>query len=114
MDKELIKKEDVVSTVKEFYNPLIWHFVMINGIDLGDKLEIQWVFSKMYEKDIIKVFYAELEYEEEIPSIKDIIKVAWVSEAETKDLLGANFSDTASNLFLEVDAPKTPLRKGDF
>jgi len=111
MDKIVINKKELREVIKNFYNPNVWHFVMINGIDLGDKLEIQWVFSKLYEKDILQIFSIEVAYDEEIPSIKDIIKVAWVSEAETKDLLGANFSDTKTNLFLEEDAPKTPLRK---
>jgi NADH:ubiquinone oxidoreductase subunit C len=84
---------------------------MINGVDLGDKLELQWVFCKRYSKDEPTVFYAFFDYDESIPSIRDIIPTAWVSEAEVKDLLGANVDGAMPNLFLEPDATKTPLRK---
>lgn len=111
MDKTVITKDKIREAIQDFYSPKVWHFMMINGTDTGEGLEIQWVFSKFHEIDVVQVFTCSFGYDEAIPSIKDIIPVAWVSEAENKDLLGANFEDTATNIFLEEDAPKTPLRK---
>lgn len=111
MDKTILAKETIREEIKNFYSPKVWHFMMINGADTGTDLEIQWVFSKFHEVNEMKIFSCNFAYDEPIPSIKDLIPVAWVSEAENKDLLGANFEETASYVFLEEDAPKTPLRK---
>ncbi|MFW5989939.1 MAG: NADH-quinone oxidoreductase subunit C [Campylobacterales bacterium] len=111
MNKTKIDKAEIKDKIIEFYDKRVWHFSMINGLDLGDRLELQWIFCKRYSKDEPTVFYAEFEYDEVIPSIKDIIPTAWVSEAEIKDLLGANVDGAIPHLFLEADAPKTPLRK---
>ncbi len=96
--------------IKKFSDYNVWRFVTINGLDLGEKLEIQWVFAR-YDMDRILMLYTEIEYETPIPSVKDIIPSSWIAEAEMKDLLGANFEFAKKGAFLEPDAKENPLRK---
>ncbi len=111
MDKIVIEKNEVTNKIREFYDPDVWHHTFTNAVDLGDKLEIQWVFASYKEINKIVMFVVYAGYDESIPSIASIVPSAWVSEAETKDMFGANFEGVAGGLFLESDAPKTPLRK---
>lgn len=111
MEKIEIKIGEVVSKISEFYNPNEWNCSMVNGLDLGDKLEIQWFFTKYYEKNRVVCFFAYADYEEIIPSIVSIVPSAWVSESECRDLLGAQIEGTTKGLFLEDDMEIAPLKK---
>ena len=108
------KIKTTLKTLKEdidkFYDYNIWRFVTINGLDLGEKLEIQWIFSK-YDEDNITMFFTEVDYDESIPTVNGIIQSAWIAEYELKDLLGANFENAKEGAFLERDAQPNPLRK---
>lgn len=102
--------EKLRDNILEFSDYNIWRFVTINGLDLGERLELQWIFSR-YDMDKIVMLYTEVQYDTTIPSIRDIIPSSWIAEAEMKDLLGANFENAKNGAFLEDDAEKNPLRK---
>ncbi len=111
MEKIEVALNEIEAKVAELYSPDKWILNMVNALDLGDKLEIQWFFSSYLEKNKIICFYAYAGYDEEIPSIASIIPSAWVSENECRDLAGAMIKNTKKGLFLEDDMDFIPLRK---
>lgn len=113
MNKIKTSLKNLRSDITSFYDSKEIRFLTVNGLDTGDKLEIQWIFSRYGVVDDITLFYVEIDYEDEIPSLSDIIKSAWVSEYEIRDLLGAKFENAESGLFLESDREEIPLRKSN-
>jgi len=103
---------DVRRAIRDFYNPEEWHFVTVNGTDIGGKVELKWFFAKYGEEEVFKVFTAEANYDDEVPTITYIIPSAWISEWELADLLGLNVEGAKKGLFLDPDTPKAPLRRG--
>jgi len=112
VDEVKVPLRDVRKAIKEFYDPEKWHFITVNGTDLGGKVEIKWFFTKYGEKEVFKVFTAEAGYDDEVPTITYIIPSAWISEWELADLLGLNVEGAKKGLFLEPDSPQAPLRRG--
>jgi len=103
---------NVKEKIKEWYDFNKHHYVTINAIDNGGNVTIDWIFSEYENKNKVYVFRIEkVEYDEEVPSILDIVPSAWVAEWELSDLFGLKVEDTGKGLFLEPDAPKAPLRK---
>ncbi len=111
MEKIEIALSEVQTKVGELYKPEEWIFNMVNALDLGDKLEIQWFFSSYSELNKVVCFFAYAGYDENIPTITTIVPCAWVSENECRDLVGANIEGTTKGLFLEDDMDFVPLRK---
>lgn len=97
--------------IENFYRPDQHHFIVMNAVDLGEKIEVQWFFSDYTPPYDITVFYALIQPEEEIPSIKSIISSAWVAEAELVDLVDIRIENTAKGFALEPDSVTGPLRK---
>ncbi|MEO2065958.1 MAG: NADH-quinone oxidoreductase subunit C [Desulfurobacteriaceae bacterium] len=114
MEVEEIKVplRDVRKTIKEFYEEDKWHFITVNAVDLGGKVELKWFFSPYGEKERFRVVVSEASYDEEIPTITYLIPSAWISEWELADLFGLNVEGAKTGLFLEPDSPKAPLRRG--
>lgn len=84
----------------------------VNATDLEGKLQIDWLFSKYKEKNIIQIFrISVVDYDAKISSIVSIIPSAWLSEWELADLFGLDVENAATGIFIAPDAPKAPLRK---
>ena len=112
VDEIKVPLRDVRKTVKEFYNPEEWHFITVNGVDLGGKVELKWFFSKYGEEEVFKVISSEASYSDEIPTITYFVPSAWISEWELADLFGLNVEGAKKGLFLDPESPKAPLRRG--
>lgn len=111
MKKIEIRLENLLSELAEFYDAKVWHFLTVNGIDLGEgKLELQWIFSQYGIKDEIVLFYAVTEYETKIPSVVSLIPSATLSEREIVDMFGANIDGAEKGLYLDEDSLTMPLR----
>jgi hypothetical protein len=109
------KIETTLATVKNdiaaFYKPDLHHFMVMNAVEVGDKIEAQWFFSDYAYPCETTCFFALINPAEEIPSIKDIVISAWVAEAELVDLMNINIEKTAKGFVLEPDFESGPLRK---
>ena len=103
--------ENLKGNIADFYKPDQHHFIVINAVDLGEKIEVQWFFSNYERPYEITVFCAQVLPTERIPSLKDIISSAWVAEAELVDLIDINIENTAKGFVLEPDSETAPLRK---
>jgi Ni,Fe-hydrogenase III component G len=103
---------EVRRAIKEFYDKDKWHFVTVNGTDLGGKVELKWFFVKYGEEESFKVITAEASYEDEIPTVTYLIPSAWISEWELADLFGLNVEGAKRGLFLDPESPRAPLRRG--
>jgi len=104
--------ENVVEEIKNFYDEAKWHYITVNATDIGGKLQIDWLFSKYKEKNVIQIFRVlDVEYDAKIPSIVDIVPSAWLSEWELADLFGLDVENALTGMFIAPDAPKAPLRK---
>jgi len=107
MEKIEIKLENLKEKITSFYDVDMYRFVSVNAIDLIDSFEIHWVFiDKNYN---FKVLYTILSYDRVVPSIKDIVPSAFISEMEIADLFGIDIEDTQKGAFLEPDMV-APLR----
>ena len=109
------KVETTLDTLKKdistFYRQDKQHFIVMNAVDLNDKLEVQWFFSDYDPPYEVTAFYTHIQPEEEIPSLKGIIASAWVAEAELVDLMDLHIENTAPGFVLEEDSETAPLRK---
>lgn len=109
------KIETTLATLKNdiaaFYKPELHHFMVMNAVEMGDKIEVQWFFSDYAHPCETTCFFTIINPGEEIPGIKDIVKSAWVAEAELVDLMDIKIEDTAKGFVLEPDFETGPLRK---
>ena len=103
--------ENVKGNIADFYKADQHHFIVINAVDLGEKIEVQWFFSNYELPYEITVFCSQFSPTEQIPSLMDIISSAWVAEAELVDLIDINIENTAKGFVLEPDSEAAPLRK---
>lgn len=103
--------ERVKNEIRNFYKPELHHFIVMNAVELKDKIEVQWFFSDYTEPYEITVFCAPITPDIEIPSITDIISSAWVAEAELVDLIDIKIENTSKGFVLEPDFETGPLRK---
>ena len=110
LDIEEVTLENVVDKIKEFYDENVWNFITVNATDLGGELQIDWLFSKYKDKNIIKIFRTITSYDTFIPSIVPIIPSAWLAEWELADLFGLEVENAATGVFIAPDGPKAPLR----
>jgi Ni,Fe-hydrogenase III component G len=103
--------ENLKNDIKDFYNYQLHHFMVMNAVDLGEKIEVQWFFCDYAPPCEITTFYALVKPESEIPSIRDIVPSAWVAEAELVDLMNIKIENTENGFVLEPDFETGPLRK---
>jgi len=103
--------ENLKSDIADFYKPDQHHFIVMNAVDLGEKIEVQWFFSDYAAPYEITAFCAQILPTQEIPSLKEIISSAWVAEAELVDLIDINIENTAKGFVLEPDSETGPLRR---
>jgi len=110
MTVEEVGLEEVVDKIKEFYDENEWNYITVNATDLGDKLQIDWLFSKYRAKNDIRIFRVFCDYDAKIPSIVPVVPSAWLSEWELADLFGLDVENAATGVFIAPDGPKAPLR----
>jgi ech hydrogenase subunit D len=103
--------EKVRNDIRHFYQPELYHFIVMNAVDLGEKIEVQWFFSDYMEPFEIIAFCAQITPDVEVPSISDIVPSAWVAEAELVDLMDIKIENTSGGFVLEPDFESGPLRK---
>ncbi len=97
--------------LSSFYKENLHHFMVMNAVQAGDKMEIQWFFSDYAHPCETTCFFALINKDEEIPSIKDIVVSAWVAEAELVDLMDIKIENTSKGFVLEPDFETGPLLK---
>ena len=102
---------DSIKDIGEFYDHRVWHFITVNGVDLGDRMEIQYFFSKYNEADEVVCFHLEAGYDEEIPSVVSLIPSAYLGEGEAVDMFGIDIQDISRGTILDDDSEHAPLRK---
>lgn len=103
--------ERVIGDIGAFYDPLLWHFLTINGIDLGEgKIELQWIFSRYGTKDEIVAYYCLSDYDTPVPSMVSIIPSAFMGEREVVDMFGLHIEGAERGLYLDQDSKSSPLR----
>jgi NADH:ubiquinone oxidoreductase subunit C len=101
----------LLADIGTFYEPRKWHFLSVNGIDLGEgKIELQWIFSAYGMKDEIVIYYALSDYETPIPSLVSLIPSAIMGEREIVDMFGLSVDGTERGLYLDEDSMPHPLR----
>ncbi len=101
----------LLSDIEAFYKPKEWHFLSVNGIDLGEgKIELQWIFSKYGVKDEVVIYYALSDYETPIPSLLALIPSSIMGEREIVDMFGLTVQGTQKGLYLDEDSLQHPLR----
>ena len=106
-----IELENLLTEIAAFYDAKVWHFITVNGIDLGEgKIELQWIFSKYAIKNEITLFYTVTEYETKIPSVVSLIPSAILSEREIVDMFGVDIEGAQKGLYLDEDSLTMPLR----
>ncbi len=109
------KIETTLSTllrdIGAFYIPKLWHFLSVNGIDLGEgKIELQWIFSAYGVKDEIVIYYVLSDYNTPVPSLVSLIPSAIMGEREIVDMFGLTVDGAESGLYLDEDSRTHPLR----
>jgi NADH:ubiquinone oxidoreductase subunit C len=97
--------------VQKFYSPALHHYIVMNAVDLGEKIEVQWFFCDYAYPGEVTAFCAQIQPDIEIPSIRDIVDSAWVAEAELVDLMNIKIENTEKGFVLEPDFESGPLRK---
>lgn len=102
---------DLKKDIAAFYKPDLHHFMVMNAVEVGDKIEVQWFFSDYAYPCETTCFFALINPETEIPSIRDIVVSAWVAEAELVDLMNIKVENTQKGFVLEPDFESGPLRK---
>lgn len=103
--------ENMIRDIAAFYDPKVWHFLTINGIDAGEgKIELQWIFSRYGAKDEIVAYYCLSDYETAVPSIVSIIPSAFMGEREVVDMFGLRIEGAERGLYLDKDSLSHPLR----
>lgn len=111
MQKIELKIDELLETLKAFYDPHQWHFLTLNGVDLRDgTVELQWIFSRYGVKDEIRIYYAICDYEIEVPTITSLIPSAILGEREVADMFGMNVQGALKGLYLDKDSKQMPLR----
>ena len=97
--------------IAAFYKPELHHFMVMNAVETGEQMEVQWFLADYAHPCETTCFYTMIGRDEEVPSIKDIVLSAWVAEAELVDLMNINVENTAKGFVLEPDFESGPLLK---
>jgi hypothetical protein len=102
---------DVKKDIADFYKPELHHFIVMNAVEAGNKIEVQWFFNEYAFQEETICFYAMITPGEKVPGIKDIVVSAWVAEAELADLMNISIENTSKGFVLEPDFEVAPLLK---
>ncbi len=102
---------DLRRDISTFYKPDLHHFMVMNAVETGEQMEVQWFFVDYAHPCETTCFYAMIGRNEVVPSIKDIVVSAWVAEAELVDLMNIQVENTAKGFVLEPDFESGPLLK---
>ena len=100
-------KEDI----RNFYRPNKHHFMVMNAVEVGAQMEVQWFFADYEPPAEVTCFFTLIDPGTEVPSIRDIVLSSWVAEAELVDLMNINIEATEKGFVLEPDSESGPLRK---
>ncbi|MDD5159160.1 MAG: NADH-quinone oxidoreductase subunit C [Sulfuricurvum sp.] len=101
----------LLADIGTFYEARKWHFLSVNGIDLGEgKIELQWIFSRYGIKDEIVIYYALSDYTTPVPSVVSLIPSAFMGEREIVDMFGLTVEGALRGLYLDEDSLPHPLR----
>lgn len=101
----------LLADISAFYEVKRWHYLTVNGIDLGEgKIELQWIFSKYGAKDEIVIYFALSDYETPVPSLVSLIPSAFMGEREIVDMFGLKVEGAERGLYLDEDSLPHPLR----
>ncbi len=111
MKKIKTDSENLLKDLGAFYEHKTVHFITVNGVDLGDKMEIQYLFSHYNTDEEVICYFFTMEYDEQIPSIVSLIPSAFLGEGEVVDMFGIKIEDIPKGLLLEDDSQLAPLRK---
>lgn len=103
--------QTVKADIGNFYRYDKHHFIVMNAVELGPKIEVQWFFSDYEYPSEVTAFCAQMDPSEEVPSLKELIASAWVAEAELVDLVDIRIEGTEKGFVLEADSEPAPLRK---
>ncbi|MBX7109037.1 MAG: NADH-quinone oxidoreductase subunit C [Chitinophagales bacterium] len=110
--KKIVTTLDTVKTdIRTFYQPELHHFMVMNAVDLGGQLEVQWFFCDYALPCDITVFYVIIPADSTIPTVRDIVASAWVAESELADLMNIRIEQVQQGFVLEPDSESGPLRK---
>ena len=111
MKKIETNNKNLLKEIGAFYDYKTCHFITVNGVDLGDKMEIQYLFSRYGSDEEVICYFLHVDYDEEIPSIISLIPSAFLGEGEVVDMFGIKIKDIEKGLLLEDDSMQAPLRK---
>jgi NADH:ubiquinone oxidoreductase subunit C len=103
--------DTVKSDIGNFYKVDLHHFIVMNIVDLGEKLEVQWFFADYAQPCDVTMFVTQMDPSVQIPSICNSVVSAWAAEAELVDLMGVNIENAKKGFVLEDDFEGAPLRK---
>lgn len=110
MNKIETTLETLKTNITSFYDASKWHFITVNGVDLGDGMEIQYFFAPYNSHEEVVCFFLKAGYEDIIPSLVSIIPSAYLGEGEVVDMFGIDIQDIPKGLFLDEDSAQAPLR----
>ena len=111
MKKIETNSNDLLKDIGAFYDYKTCHFITVNGVDLGDKMEIQYLFTRYGSHEEVVCYFLNMNYEEEIPSIVPLIPSAYMGEGEVVDMFDIKIENINKGLLLESDSEQAPLRK---
>ncbi|MBN2894767.1 MAG: NADH-quinone oxidoreductase subunit C [Campylobacterales bacterium] len=110
MNKITVNLENVVETIKAFYNPAAHHFLTLNALNApDDSIELEWIFTRYGVIDEPTVFTLTCKRDVLIPSVTSFIPSAIMSERETVDMFGVSIEGAKRGLYLDEDSREMPL-----
>lgn len=103
--------ENIKTDIGNYYKSEEHHFIVMNAVELGGMIEVQWFFCDYKYPSETTTFFIQVQPDVEIPSITGIVASAWVAEAELVDLMNIKIENTTKGFVLEPDVESGPLRK---
>ena len=111
MKKIATSSETLLADLQGFYEAKDFHFVTVNGVDVGDGVEMQYFFARYGVVDETICYFLHMKYDEEISSIVSLIPSAYLGEGEVVDMFGVKIEGVSKGTFLEDDSIQSPLRR---
>lgn len=110
MKKTETSLETLLEDLKQHFDYRKWHFMTVNGVNLGDgTIELQWIFNRYGVKDAIEAYYVVITPDQSVPSVTSLFPAAIMSEREVVDLFGISIEGAEKGLFLDEDSEQKPL-----